>query len=412
MQWLTFTSGVTGNSNLFGEQAFWIEKFRELYLNHTAFRELDQVAGNLSTKFQTWIQHPTPDEYWTRMALTPEEYQKIDVPIFTITGHNDADQPGAMNYYRSHMQFGSAPGRAQHYLVIGPWDHAGTRTPNREFAGLRLGEACVVDMNELHKGWYDWTLKGVEKPQFLKKRVAYYVMGSDEWKYADSLETISNAVQRFYLCSTGGEANDVFHSGNLNPVPPGESRPDRYIFDPLDVRPAVLEREEIKDYLTDQRYDLNLFSNGLIYHTDPLEKSVEVTGYVKLIVWISLDVPDTDFVVTLSEILSNGSRIQLTQDFLRARYRGSLVREELVEPGEIERYEFNTFTFFSRRIAKGSRLRLLICSPNSIHIQKNYNSGGVVAEETGADARIAHITLYHDENHPSFLELPEVSDAA
>jgi hypothetical protein len=28
MQWLTFTSGVTPNTNLFGESSFWIQKFR------------------------------------------------------------------------------------------------------------------------------------------------------------------------------------------------------------------------------------------------------------------------------------------------------------------------------------------------------------------------------------------------
>ncbi|MBK9745320.1 MAG: hypothetical protein IPO91_00940 [Chloroflexi bacterium] len=33
----------------------------------------------------------------------------------------------------------------------------------------------------------------------------------------------------------------------------------------------------------------------------------------------------------------------------------------------------------------------------------------MVAEETGADARTAHITLYHDANHPSYLELPIVA---
>ncbi len=81
----------------------------------------------------------------------------------------------------------------------------------------------------------------------------------------------------------------------------------------------------------------------------------------------------------------------------------------MVQPGEINRYEFNSFMFFSRRIAKGSRLRLLLRSPNPIMSQKNYNSGGVVAEESGKDARTAHITLYHDAEHLSFLELPVVS---
>ncbi len=29
-------------------------------------------------------------------------------------------------------------------------------------------------------------------------------------------------------------------------------------------------------------------------------------------------------------------------------------------------------------------------------------------EESGKDARTAHVTLYHDAEHPSFLELPLV----
>jgi predicted acyl esterase len=80
----------------------------------------------------------------------------------------------------------------------------------------------------------------------------------------------------------------------------------------------------------------------------------------------------------------------------------------LVKPGEINRYEFSGFTFFSRRIAKGSRLRLVLTSPNSIYTEKNYNGGGVVAEESGKDARTAHVMLYHDSDHPSSLELPLV----
>jgi len=41
-------------------------------------------------------------------------------------------------------------------------------------------------------------------------------------------------------------------------------------------------------------------------------------------------------------------------------------------------------------------------------LEKNYNSGGVVAGETAKDARTAHITVYHDAAHPSRLELPLV----
>ncbi|MGB6885434.1 MAG: hypothetical protein WBE10_15400, partial [Candidatus Acidiferrum sp.] len=86
----------------------------------------------------------------------------------------------------------------------------------------------------------------------------------------------------------------------------------------------------------------------------------------------------------------------------------SLREEKLVPPGKTEKYVFDNFTFFSRRIAKGSRLRLFVDCPNTTGTEKNYNGGGVVASETAKDARTAHITLVHDAEHESTLELPIV----
>jgi len=408
IQWMTLTSGVTANWNLFNESSFWIQKYREFYLNHLPWRHLDQLAGNLSTEFQTWMAHPRQDAYWDAMTPTDEQFARMNRPILTITGHYDAQQFAALEYYKRHVRHASAEARDQHYVIVGPWDHAGTRTPNKEFGGLKFGEACMLDMNKLHKEWYDWTLKGGAKPEFLKKRVAYYVAGAEEWKHAETLDAIANSKRTLYLNSVGGRANEVFHSGSLNDAKPGKSEPDKYTYDPLDTRPAELEREEIKNYITDQRYALNLFDNGLAYHSEPFAEDTEVSGYLKFVAWIAINVPDTDFGVTIYEIMLDGTSIALTQDRLRARYRESLRQEKLVKPGEINRYEFNGFWFFSRRIAKGSRLRLVLVSPNSIYIQKNYNSGGVVSEESGKDARTAHVTLYHDAAHPSFLEIPIV----
>jgi predicted acyl esterase len=61
----------------------------------------------------------------------------------------------------------------------------------------------------------------------------------------------------------------------------------------------------------------------------------------------------------------------------------------------------------SSRVQKGSRLRLVINSPDSIFPEKNCNSDGV-ASETAKDARAAHVTLYHDPQQQSFIELPIV----
>jgi predicted acyl esterase len=426
IQWLSYTSGVTPNLKLFGESSFWTAKFHQLYNEHRPFKELDQIVGNTSTHFQTWLKHPAPDAYWQAMVPSPNQYKKINVPILTITGHYDGDQTGAMTYYREHMKYGSAEARERHYLIIGPWDHAGTRTPNRDVGGLKFGTASMLDLNKLHKEWYDWTLKKGARPEFLKKRVAYYVVGADEWKYADSLESIANSKMTFYL-SSDGEANDVFHSGTLNTSPPatnplssgnGQTRSieasseaassDKFVYDPLDTRPAELELQEVRDYITSKRDALNLNGNGVVYHSQPFSEDTEVTGYLKFVAWISMDVPDTDFQVSVYEIQRDGTSVLLTSDAMRARYRESLTKEKLVKPGEINRYEFNAFTFFSRRIGKGSRLRLILSCPNSIQSEKNYNSGGVVAEESGKDARTAHVVVHHDSRHQSSLEIPVV----
>jgi predicted acyl esterase len=55
---------------------------------------------------------------------------------------------------------------------------------------------------------------------------------------------------------------------------------------------------------------------------------------------------------------------------------------------------------------RGSRLRLVISSPNSIFWQKNYNSGDVVTEKTAKDARTAHVRVYNDATHASVIQLP------
>jgi putative CocE/NonD family hydrolase len=411
IQWLTYTSGVTGNGNLFGQSSFWIQKFSEMYTNHRPFNELDRIVGNTSTVFQKWLQHPIPDGYWDAMSPTPEDYRKMDLPILTITGHYDGDQAGAMTYYQRHMKYGSPRARDRHYLIIGPWDHAGTRTPAREVGGLVFGEASMVDLNSLHQEWYDWTMKGGPRPEFLKKRVAYYVVGpgAEEWKYADNLEEIGREARTYYLASEGGRANDAFHSGSLSTQKQGESKPDSYTYDPLDTRPAELEKDEIRNSITDQRFALNLFGNGVVYHSEPFTAATEISGYVRLTVWMALDVPDTDFQAALYEILPDGTSVTLTGDMLRARYRESLRQEKLVSPGEVNPYDFTGFTWFSRRISKGSRLRLVLSSPNSIQLEKNYNSGGIVAGESGKDARTAHIRVYHDAGHPSALQIPVVA---
>ena len=408
VQWLSFTSGATSNGNLFGASGFWGAKAREYYDSHAAFSGFDRLVGNPLPVFQKWLQHPTPDPYYDAMVPTPEQYARLKLPILTITGHYDGDQPGALTYYRRHMAGAPAAERERHYLIVGPWDHAGTRTPKAEVGGLKFGVASLLDLNALHREWYDWTMKGGKKPEFLKKRVAYYVVGAgaEEWKYADDLEKIATEKRTLHLSSRDGAGN-VFASGTLSEKA-GGSGAERWTYDPLDTRPGAGEPDDDPAPLTTQRPVMETYGNGAIYHGEPFAEPAEITGAPKLTLWLTMDVPDTDLEALLYEILPDGSSVLLSGATMRARYRESLYREKPVPLGKPEKYVLDNFTFFSRRVAKGSRLRLFVHCINSIGTEKNYNSGGAVAEETGKDARTAHVALLHDAEHASALEIPVV----
>ena len=414
MQWFTLTSGRAGQQNLFADQKFWRSQFLDAYKKHIAFKTLDSFVANPSVNFQRILKHPTADTYYDAMVPTREQFQKIRLPILTITGQYDGDELGALTFYRDHLANASSEARAKHFLIIGPWDHAGTRTPTDEVGGVKFGGAGIVDLNELHRQWYDWTMKNGTRPEFLKNQVAYYLLAlgntgaNGEWKYADSLETLTANPRAFYLDSKNGDANGVFRSGMLREKPPSQGA-DQFTYDPLDThRGENVEGTDPKEKTAgiDQTYALSIGSDGLVYHCNPLPRETPLVGCPQLTLWVSIDTPDTDLKADLYEIQPDGTSTALWSDLRRLRYRDSLRQERLVKLGEIVKCEFAPGLFVARRLMKGSRLRLVVSSPNSILWQKNYNSGGVVANETAKDARVAHVQVYHDVQHASAIQIP------
>ena len=404
MQWLTFTGGRTSQQTVFGDGPYWAANYRRWLKSGKPFASLDTLLGSPSPIFQDWISHPHPDAYWDTYNPTAEQYAKLAIPILTITGSHDDDQPGALTHYREYMKHASPEGRARHYLIIGPWDHAGTRTPSTQFGGLTFGPASLLDLQKLHLEWYAWTMQDGPKPAFLRKPVAYYVMSADKWRYADTLEAVTGSTRALHLDSVAN-ANDVLSSGTLT-ADTARGRPDHYLYDPRDVSTADLEATVDPESLVDQRMTYPLRGKQLVYHSAPFDQDTEISGVFRLSAWMAIDQPDTDFLVIIDEIREDGTSIELTSDNLRARYRESAREPKLISTKGPLRYDFDHFTFLSQEVKKGSRLRLTIGPINSIYREKNYNSGGVVQAESMADARPVTVTLYHDQEHPSTLYVP------
>jgi hypothetical protein len=158
--------------------------------------------------------------------------------------------------------------------------------------------------------------------------------------------------------------------------------------------------------MLDQTMIYAMRGKELIYHTAPMEKDINLSGFFRFSAWIGIDQPDTDFDVSISEILADGTSIPLSSDLMRARYRESLRKPKLVATKKPLLYDFDSFAFASRLVKKGSRLRLVIGPAQSISLEKNYNAGGLVAEESVKVARPVIVTLFHDAAHASALYMP------
>jgi putative CocE/NonD family hydrolase len=114
---------------------------------------------------------------------------------------------------------------------------------------------------------------------------------------------------------------------SLTAAPPAGSGAIDYAFDPRDPAPTVggaISSGEPVMYAGafDQRADA-FRSDVLVFETAPLDHELEVTGPIKVRLWIASDAPDTDFTAKLIDVyppsadFPQGFAMNLTEGLLR-----------------------------------------------------------------------------------------------
>lgn len=408
-QWLAFTAGPTRNLSLFLDEAYWNERALASYRAHVPFHQYDAFVGAPSLIFQEWVETLSEPARWKSYAIPAAAYAAMDMPILSITGHYDGDQLGALRYYREHQTHAPQRARREHYLVMGPWDHPGTRAPSRTLGkGVEFGPDAVFDMDQFNLDWLDWRLGRGPKPELLAKgRVAYYVGGAEEWRHAEDLDTIAAETRSLFLSASAEEALDVFNSGQLVDTPVPNEKAHTFISDPLDTTPADLTEEswwQLSERNLRAVWPAHL-PETLVFHSAPLAEDVTMSGHMKLKLHLEMDAPDADIFATVYAIFPDGKPLYLGGDLMRARFRNGL-EPELVQPGVVEPYVFDSFLWNAWELPAGTRIRLTVGPFNDPGYQKNYNSGGQLGFETANDARVATIKLHHNSDYPSVLQLP------
>ena len=414
---LGYTSGRALNPDLFANSEYWQRKMLEQYGAYRPFAELDDAIGIAQDDWlmtdmrgqklsfmKTWLNHVGDETFNLAAEPKAQDYAQMNFPVLTATGYFDDDQPGALRYYHNYLTHAPPSATNHHYLVIGPWDHFGTQHPTREIEGLAIPQAAVLDMNKLHADWYDWVLGRGPRPAFLRDRVASFMLGVDEWRYAPTLESASSGkVLDFYLSDPEGTPKDVFHSGSLLSKTPSDEPPAIGISDPHELSELdVAKYAENEDLLSQFRA---FQKRAITFHSEPFAQDTEVAGQMRLKLVIQADTPDFDLWAQVLMILPDGSVVKLGEDIRRARFRNSFFKQELLKPDEVVEIPFE-FYWMARRIPAGTRIRLTIAPLNSPAFQKNYNTGGRIGYEKLENIRVAHIKVFHDAERASQLILP------
>jgi len=214
--------------------------------------------------------------------------------------------------------------------------------------------------------------------------------------------------KKFYFHSRGN-ANTLYGDGYLNMTSPGKEPPDKYIYDPADPVPSIrggtgarggISSDPLDQRVNEKRMDV------LCYTSEGLKDDLEVTGPIKIILYASSSAKDTDFGGKLVDVHPNGAAYNVcfaASGLISARFRESLEKPSLIEPGKVYKYEIKLRPT-SNVFKKGHKIRVEISSSDFPIFNRNLNAGK--DPYTSTDMVKARQKIYHNAEYPSHIVLP------
>lgn len=388
LRWLNYVTNNKMISYKDFDEKKWNPIYKKWYETGKSFKKLDSLSGKTNMIFQRWLTHPAYDNYWKSMVPYKKEFSKINIPVLTMTGYYDSDQLGALYYLKQHYKYNK---KAEHYLIIGPYDHSGAQgNIKKKLRGYTIDKAADIDLNKICIEWFDYILKDKEKPTFIKDKINYQVMGSDQWKSTNSIHNFEKNKMKFYLES---EKKNLSASKN---------KTTNFSSLKIDFR----ERSDADELLA-LKYDViekTIYEkNNLIFSTNTFDKTFEFSGNFSGKLKFSINKKDVDIYVNLYELLPDGKYFLLSSYLGRASYSQNHEKRNLLVPNKKEFLLISNNEFVSKKIEKGSKLVLVVGVNKSPLWQVNYGTGKDVSEETINDAKEPLEIKFYDD---SYIEIP------
>ena len=371
---------------------------------HLPLIDMPELLGRHTGFYKEWIQHPDYDDYW-KSINAEEVFENISVPVHTLGGWFDIFSQGTLNGYAGMSHHGKTQlARQKSHMIIGPWGHG----PSQKIGDLDFGAEANVDAHGIELRWFDYWLNGMDTGVQNEPPVTLYVVGRNGWRQENEYPLARTEYKRMYFHSDG-KANSDRGDGVLSwDSPVADSKPDHYTYDPDNPVPSVGGNNCCGTPTLAGPRDQRQIENRndiLIYTSDFLQKDIEATGPVKVVISASSDVVDTDFVAKLVDVYPNGQAYNVAEGILRARYRESLSQPKMLEAGKI--YELTIdLVGTSNAFLKGHRIRVDLTSSHFPQFDRNPNTGEPFGKT--ASVKVAHQTIHHSTAHPSYVVLPVI----
>jgi uncharacterized protein len=371
--------------------------------NTSGFRTSELMAS-LAPYFLDWLAHPAYDDYWRAWSIQ-EHYADITVPVLSIAAWYDIFQGGSLqNYVGLKKQAGSEAARRGQHLLVTLGGHAGQ---GRKVGDVDFGADAPFNDDDATLEWYDYLFMGAQN-QFAQKPVTIFVMGLNQWRQEDDWP-LARAKNTKYFLHSQGAANSAGGNGSLSTKAPNSEPADNYVYDPANPVPTIggplcCDSAHLKPGARDQR-PAETRADVLVYSTRAFSEDVEVTGPLNVELYVESSALDTDFTAKLVDVGPDGFARNLTDGIIRARYRDSREKAELLNPGQVYKLTIDLWST-SNVFLKGHALRLEISSSNFPRFDRNLNTAE--QPESGQQFISATNVIFHDHKRPSALILPIV----
>jgi putative CocE/NonD family hydrolase len=369
------------------------------------------VLRRRSSWFSTVLGEPAGGAYWRQLAVL-DRPQDITVPALSIGGWYDPFAAETVRGYTTMREHGgSSEARAGQRLVMGPWAHPDGadlgRFPDRSFGAA--ADIKASDVTGAHLRFFDRWVRG-RRDTAEDAPVRIFVMGIDEWREEQDWPLPDSRYIDYHL-SSSGRAQTAAGDGRLSTTPPDSDAEDVFLYDPRRPVPtlggATLATAPDAFAGPADQSPVEARDDVLCYSTPPLDEPVEVTGHVKLVLFVSSSAVDTDFCGKLVDVHPDGRAIILCEGIQRARYRDSLSEPKPMRPGEVYELVLD-LSVTSNVFLPGHRVRLEVSSSNFPRYDRNSNTGGddVYLPERRVLTAVNHV--HHGPTHSSRLVLPVI----